>query len=112
MSKDLDQILSTRKAPDMPEGLNARIIVAAARAPQEQARSRSLNLFGVFTRLFDELFPSPQPAWAAGVAVVIIMLGFVLGGATDLGLIETGVEGDEFTSFMSVQDNFTAQEWV
>lgn len=115
MSNELDTLLSKRTAPDMPEGLSARIIAEAARTEQGAAmpmRARKLSLLGVFTRLFDGMLPTPQPAWAAAAAVVVLAVGFVIGDMVDFGLVDTSIESDSLSSFMSVEDTFTAQEWV
>lgn len=114
MNNDLDTLLNKRKVPDMPEGMNARIIAEAARTEQTcGSAQRKLSLGGVFTRLFDDIFPTPQPAWAAAAAVVVLALGFVIGDMIDIGLVDlSATNGDELSSFMSVEDSFSVQEWV
>ena len=114
MTNELDTLLNKRKAvPEIPEGMNARIIAEAARTEQIRgAGKRNLSFGGVFVRLFADVFPSPQPAWAAAAAVVILALGFVIGDLIDIGLVETPPEGDELSSFMSVEDSFSIEEWV
>ncbi len=114
MTNELDTLLSKRKAvPEMPEGMNARIIAEAARTEQVRGKAKGkLSLGGVFVRLFDGMFPSPQPAWAAAAAVVVLALGFVIGDMVDIGLVETVAENDNLSSFMSVEDSFSVEEWV
>lgn len=118
--KDLDYILETRKTPDVPEFLSARIIAAARRGEYAGVRGGfSLGGFagGLIDRVVEVLnggrMPSftPQAAWAMA-AVVVFAGGAVLGGGAELSDLVLGYTPGDVASFMMIEDRFVVSEWV
>ena len=110
MFDELDQLLKTRKTPEVPEYLSARIIAAAAR--QTQAVSRPV--FEIAKEFWEGVrarFTLPRPAYAFAV-LALFVFGALIGSSADpLGFLP-GVTTDDLASFMLIEDGFVVGEWV
>lgn len=114
MFDELDRVLRTRETPEAPEGLSARIIAAAARHEQNVGAARplwSVLKDRVFAEL-SELFILPRPAYAFAVVVFVLGFGLMIGSASENFDLISALTPGELASFMTIDDSFTAGEWV
>lgn len=110
MFDDLDQFLKTRKKPEVPKDLNARIIAAAARVPRAGAVHAQFD----FNSILEELrtfFALPRPAYALA-ALALLIVGAMIGASADLSGVLPGLTTGDLASFMLIEDGFVAGEWV
>ena len=112
MSDELDIILSRRQVPKVPEGLNARIIAAAARHQQGVGLSQSYNVNGVGDLLNVWLGSFSQPAYAYGAVVCLLVAGFMLGAGLEGSADYEALNAQNFASFMAVEEQYVAEEWI
>jgi len=111
MFSDLDQILKMRKTPDVPEGLSARIVAAAAHRSQNLGLDDDAYGLAAFWTDIQSMFKIPAPAFAFGV-FVLFMLGMVVGSSADLINVLPGITQDQLAGFMFIDDGFVVGEWV
>ena len=102
MNDDIDHILMTRRAVDVPEGLAQRIINMAT--PRTQKSDSWADIWSDM----QAMFVIPRPAYALAMAVLIGL--FV--GLEDSALNDNTPSTD-FTSFLSVASaDFDEGNWL
>ena len=102
MNNDIDHILMTRRAVDVPEGLAQRIINMAT--PHKRKEERWIDIWSDI----QAMFVIPRPAYALAMAVVIGL--FV--GLGDGALNDTVSDAD-LTSFLSAASaDFDEGNWL
>ncbi len=111
MFDNLDQLLKTRKKPDVPEYLSARIIAAAARRSRVSADQEVYGL-AAFRADLQAMVRIPISAFALGVLALFILGAFMGASSGDGVSFLPGITADELASFMMINDGFVAGEWV
>lgn len=104
MFDELDKILQTRKTPEVPEGLSARIVGAATRHTQLMKDVYGLEAFWADVQ---SMFRMPVPVFACCVFLVLLA-GAFMGASSDFLTLAS----DDFASFMLIEDRFVVGEWV
>ncbi len=111
MFDDLDQLLKTRKKPEVSAHLSAQIIAAAARErPAVKIPAFVQVAKGFWTDMQAQL-TLPRPAYAFAVLALFIFGALIGSSADPIGFLP-GVTTDDLASFMLIEDGFVVGEWV
>lgn len=115
MIDDLDRLLKTRKTPEVPEYLSARIIAAAHRKQQAVAEQRPKDIKGwrAWPQMaLAQVRPSVAQMAYALTGLVVFVIGIELGLQADSTSLLSGLSVGDLAEFMEINDRFVAAEWV
>lgn len=110
MLDELEQFLKTRRTPDIPDGLSARIISASKGVGQRGP----VKLPAVFKAWFDDIqsvFTLPEPAYVVA-GLVVFAIGMSVGMSADETVLLSGLSVGDLAAFMEINDSFVVGEWV
>ncbi|MEZ5814185.1 MAG: hypothetical protein R3E13_05600 [Alphaproteobacteria bacterium] len=114
MFDDLDKLLETRRTPEVPEGLSARIVAAAHRERFAAAGGDARG--GVFWERLragvENIFLTPRPVFALVLIILVFGAGLFLGEASEGVDFSFMLSPGEVASFMTIDDRFVVEEWV
>lgn len=108
MRDDIDVLLSKRKVPDMPGGLDERVILAARNMPQNSA-AKKLQGFERWLSAFLEGFALPQPALALGLVLVI---GLGAGVYSQNYAAASEFNADDISQVLNIDDAFDTGDFL
>ena len=111
MFDNLDKLLKTRKTPEAPEGLSARIIAAAVREKQGVS-SADTPVWQTLWVEIESLFIVPRPAFAMAIIVLVLGFGMLLGSSSEESDFAATLTPGEVASFMVIEDRFSVGDWV
>lgn len=107
---DIDDILKTRRVPQAPEDMNARIIARAHRIDRKKSQTAVKASYGIFSEI-GRLFVIPKPAYAFATLFVV---GIISGAQFDLTISLDTYTSLDVSGFLEVDgvwsDEFLASE--
>jgi hypothetical protein len=114
MFDDLDRLLETRRVPEVPEGLSARI-VAAAHRERFAVVGGNVRGGGFWEKLragAGNIFLTPRPVFALALIILVFGAGLFLGEVSEGVDFSFMLSPGEVASFMTIDDRFVVEEWV